>query len=120
MAKIVVLSTHMYLSPNDVLLLTGAASLLLVSGFLCWVLYELARMLRQANDVLEDTRQKIDRIETFVSEVSERVGSASQYLGVLATAGKEIFSWMRERKANQQEDQFEDEVAELAKRKRKR
>lgn len=110
----------MYLSSHDALLLAGAISLLFVSGFLCWVLFELGRMLRQANDVLEDTREKIDRIETFVSDVSERIGSASQYLGVLATAGKEIFGWMRERQGKKHEDDFESEVAELAKRKRKR
>ncbi len=110
----------MYLSSYDALLFAGAISLLLVSSFLCWVLFELARMLRQANDVLEDTREKIDRIETFVGEVSERVGSASQYLGVLAGAGKEIFSWIRERKANRHEDDFEREVTEIAKRKHKR
>lgn len=110
----------MYLSSYDALLFAGAISLLLVSSFLCWVLFELARMLRQANDVLEDTREKIDRIETFVGEVSERVGSVSQYLGVLAGAGKEIFSWIRERKTNRQEDDFERDVAEIAKRKRKR
>jgi hypothetical protein len=109
----------MYLSSHDALLLAGAISLLFVSGFLCWVLFELGRMLRQANDVLEDTREKIDRIESFVSDVSERIGSASQYLGVMATAGKEIFGWMRERKERNKEDDFEREVTEAVKRKRK-
>ncbi len=94
----------MYLSSHDALFFTGAFCLLLVSGFLSWALYELARMLRQANDVLSDTREKIDRIESFVSDVSDRLGSASQYLGVMASAGKEIFGWMRDRKSTQEEN----------------
>ncbi len=110
----------MYFSSQDALYLAGTVSLVVVSGFLSWALYELARMLRQANDVLEDTRDKIDRIEAFVSEVSERVGSASQYLGVLATAGKEIFGWMRERKDSRDDFGLDGEVSELAKGRRRR
>ncbi len=111
----------MYLSSRDALLLAGAVSLLFVSGFLCWVLYELARMLRQTNDLLEDTREKITRVEEFVSEISERIGSASQYLGIMASAGKEVFGWMQSRKQASRIDE-EDELSEeeLPKRKRKR
>lgn len=111
----------MYLSSRDALLLAGAVSLLFVSGFLCWVLYELARMLRQTNDLLEDTREKITRVEEFVSDISERIGSASQYLGILATAGKEVFGWMQSRKQASLMDE-EDELSEdePPKRKRKR
>ncbi len=109
----------MYLSSHDALQLAGAVSLLFVSGFLCWVLYELARMLRQTNDLLEDTREKITRVESFISDISERVGSASQYLGILATAGKEVFGWMQSRKKASLMD--EDELSdEPPKRKRKR
>lgn len=111
----------MYLSSHDALLLAGAISLLFVSGFLCWVLYELARMLRQTNDLLEDTREKITRVEAFVSDLSERIGSASQYLGIMATAGKEVFSWIKDRKRASlmdEEDEISDE--EPPKRKRKR
>ncbi len=111
----------MSFSSQDTLLFAGAISLLFVSGFLCWVLYELARMLRQTNDLLEDTREKITRVEEFVSEISERVGSASQYLGIMASAGKEIFGWMQSRKQaslRDEEDELSDE--EPPKRKRKR
>lgn len=109
----------MDLPSQDVLRFAGAISIVGVSGFICWVLYEVARMLRQANDLLEDTRVKIDRVERFVSEISERVGSASQYLGVLATAGKEIFGWVRDRK--REEDPEDDSwVEEVVKRKRRK
>lgn len=108
----------MYLSSHNLLLLTGSISLVAVSGFLCWVLYELARMLRQTNELLEETHKKINRVETFIEEMSERIGSASQYLGILAGAGKELFGWMRERKKDTPEE--EDVLEELPKRKRKR
>lgn len=111
----------MSFSSQDTLLFAGAISLLFVSGFLCWVLYELARMLRQTNDLLEDTREKITRVEAFVSDISERIGSASQYLGIMASAGKEVFGWMQSRKQaslRDEEDELSDE--EPPKRKRKR
>lgn len=110
----------MYLSSHDALQLAGAVSLLFVSGFLCWVLYELARILRQTNDLLEDTREKITRVESFISDISERVGSASQYLGILATAGKEVFGWMQSRKQASLTDDEDELSDEPPKRKRKR
>lgn len=109
----------MYVPSQDVLRLAGAISIVAVSGFICWVLYEVARMLRHANDLLQDTREKIDRVEQFVSEISERVGSASQYLGVMAAAGKEVFGWMRDRKRDEDLDD-DDWAEEVVKRKRRK
>lgn len=111
----------MYLPPQDVLFYVKSVSLLAVSGFICWVLYEFARMLRQANDVIEDARDKMTRVEQFVSDLSERVGSASQYLGVLASAGKEIFGFMRDRRNEaDSRDEDRDWAEEVVKRRRKR
>ncbi len=78
-------------------------------------------MLRQTNDLLEDTREKITRVESFISDISERVGSASQYLGIMATAGKEVFGWMQSRKQASLRDEKEElSEEEPPKRKRKR
>ncbi len=108
----------MYLSSQDLLYIACAASLLAVGGFLSWNLYETARLLRQTNKLVEDTREKIERVEAFIEDISERVGSAAQYLGILAGAGKEVFGWMRERKQSDVDEETLPE--ELPKRKRKR
>jgi hypothetical protein len=116
-------SSYMYLPSEDVLRFAGAVSIVAVSGFICWVLYEVARMLRQANDLLQDTREKIDRVEQFVSDISDRVRSASQYLGVMASAGKEVFGWMHDRRAELDGDDDandEDWAEAVVKRKRRK
>ncbi len=106
----------MYLSSQDALHLAIAISVVAVSGFLCWVLYELARMLREANIVVREVHDKVNRVEMFISEISEKVSSASQYIGVLAMAGKEIFGWVKNRK---QADTDEDDTF-VARKKSKR
>jgi uncharacterized protein YoxC len=110
----------MYLSSHDALLFAGAISILFVSGFLCWVLCELARLLHQTNQLVEETHEKINRVEAFVEEITERIGSASQYLGIMATAGKEIFGWVRDRKKMTEPDEDEDLFDELPRKRKKR
>lgn len=98
----------MYLSSQDALYFAIALSVVAVSGFLCWVLAELARILREANRVMREVHEKVNRVETFVSEISEKIGSASQYLGVLAMAGKEIFGWVKNRKQDNENTEDSD------------
>ncbi len=71
------------LTSLDVLYMVGASCLLVVSVFLAWALYELARLIRQTNDVVEDTREK--------------VSSVSHYLGFIADTGKQLMTFLHRR-----------------------
>jgi len=42
-----------------------------VSAFLCWVLYEIARMIRQGNEVVEHTREIVSGIEEDVAQAKK-------------------------------------------------
>lgn len=112
----------MFLSSLDTLYFIGALCLLMVSGFLCWLLYEAARVLRQTNEVIEETRDKVALVEHFVTGLVGRVSKVSPYLGVLATAGKEIFNVVRDRKQRHKadEDSSDDEWAEAIVKKRRK
>jgi hypothetical protein len=112
----------MYLTSFDMLHLIGALCLLVVGGFICWALYEFARILRQANEVIEETRDKVNRVEQLVAGLADRLGHASPYLGVLSAAAKQLFGVMAERKRKRHADDehTEDEAwAETIVRKRR-
>ena len=65
-----------------------------VAVFLCWALYELAKVLHQANTVMTETRQKITRVEHAVMKIKEKLESSVSYLGMLAEGGKSLLSFL--------------------------
>jgi len=79
---------------QDLILLVGAICLLLVTGFLCWLLYEAARLLHQTNQLVEDTRKKISAFELLVKSAGEKIANLSQYAGFLAEGTKKVMSYL--------------------------
>lgn len=63
-----------------------------ISAFLCWVLYELARMIRQGNEVVEHTREIVSGIEEDVAQVKEKLGGALGSLAGVVAATKGLAS----------------------------
>ena len=90
----------MFLSNSqDLINLVGAICLLWVSGFLCWALYEIARLTHQANDLVTDTREKVTMLEEFVSTLGEKLTALSTYAGLITAGSKTVMSMMGEHKA---------------------
>ncbi len=88
-------------STLDLFYLTLAIAVLWIAVFLCWSLYELARLLHQANEMVTDTREKISRIEKAMTVIKEKIESSMNYLGVFAAGWKtflRLFESRQERK----------------------
>ncbi len=85
-------------STYDLFFLIGSICALWITAFLCWALYEVARLIRQANDVIDDTRNKMERFERAVTMIGEKIGVSAQYLGLLAEGGKQLFKMVQTRK----------------------
>lgn len=83
--------------PKTILYLVGAVSIFGVSGFLCWVLAEIARLIHQANDVVAETREKLSRFEKIVLDIGEKMDSVSRYLGFIAEGGNKVLSFLHKR-----------------------
>ncbi len=85
----------MFLSNSqDLINLVGAICLLWVTGFLCWALYEIARLTHQANDLVSDTREKVTMLEEFVMGLGEKLRALSTYAGVISAGSKTVMSMM--------------------------
>jgi hypothetical protein len=80
----------MYINPQDMLAIIASICLVVVSGFLCWALFETARFMRQSNEVVTETREKITAVEGFIDELVEKATSLSSYMGMLTKAGESI------------------------------
>ncbi|MFA4953959.1 MAG: hypothetical protein WC641_01450 [Patescibacteria group bacterium] len=68
-----------------------------VGVFLCWALYEMARLLHQGNQMVTETREKLLNVEKAVMRIKERIESSVSYLGVLAKSGTSIMSFFKNR-----------------------
>lgn len=89
-----VYSFYMYISLQDLLLIVSSISLALVAGFLCWTLYEVARLLRNVNVIANIIRENIERVETMIEMVGEKLHGLSSYSGVMARAGERILDYV--------------------------
>ncbi len=75
-------------STLDLLYLTLSIAVVWIAIFLCWGLYELARLLHQANDIVSDTRERIGRVEKALASIKEKLESSINALSVFATGWK--------------------------------
>lgn len=74
-----------------------------VAAFLCWGLYELARLMRQANEVVTDTREKISRVENALVAIKEKLESSVNYLGVFAAGWKTFLGMFQDREEKKEQ-----------------
>lgn len=89
---------HMSLeTTQDLFFLILAVATGWVAVFICWALYEVARMLHQANTVVSETREKLTRLENAISSIKERIESSVGYFGMLAEGGKSLMSMFSQR-----------------------
>lgn len=81
-------------SMKDLLYFVSSLAIGWIAVFLCWALYELAKLLHQANTLVTDTRQKISRIEHAMTKIKERIESSAGYLSMIAEGGKALLSFL--------------------------
>ena len=79
---------------KDIFYLVASIALGWVAVFLCWGLYEIAKLLHQANALVTDTREKISRLERAISAIKEKIESSAGYLGMIAEGGKSLLSFL--------------------------
>jgi len=104
----------MYINAQDLLYLVGAICLLWITGFLCWALFETARLMRKANEVVTETQDRLHEVEVFVDDIVEKVSSVSSYLGILSNVGGKVMGMLGHHKDR------EEEVEEISPRKKLR
>lgn len=86
---------HMFLETSqDLFLLVASVCLLVVTGFLSWLLYEAARFFNQSNQLLENLRHKVQMVEDAVLSISDKLANLSQYVGFISEGSKKVMSYL--------------------------
>lgn len=67
----------------DFLYLVIAFCILIFTGFLIWIMYYLAMILRQGNEMITDFRKKLEEIEEAIMNIKEKVVSSANSVSFL-------------------------------------
>ncbi|MEK7084882.1 MAG: hypothetical protein AAB932_06620 [Patescibacteria group bacterium] len=67
----------------DLLYIVLALCILWFTIFLCWLLYQAARVLRNANVIIENLMRKLELISDAVEFIREKVESVSDHMGII-------------------------------------
>lgn len=70
---------------QDFFFLILAFSILTFTIFLCWLLYQAARVLRNANNIIENLMHKLELITDAVDYIREKVDGMSSNLGFIGS-----------------------------------
>jgi len=98
------------LTPQDLWFYIGSLCAILITAFLVWALYEIARLVRSANQVVHETRDKLERFEASMIHIGEKLTGMSAYLGLIAEGAKQAFTYFRKKS---RKEELEEELADL-------
>lgn len=74
----------MFETSQDLLYGVVSFSVLIFTGFLVWILFYVAQILRQGNEVISDIRRKIADFEASLNSIKEKVISSATSVTFMA------------------------------------
>ena len=75
----------MFENSKDLLYIVLSLAILWFTVFLCWLLYQAARVLKNANDIIENVSQKLELIVEAIHFIKEKVEKLSSTMGIMNT-----------------------------------
>lgn len=75
---------YMFSSSQDLLYIILSLSILWFTVFLCWLLYQAARVLKNANEIIEDLTQKLELIGNAIDFIGKKIEGISSSAGVVS------------------------------------
>lgn len=83
---------------KDLLYVVLAFSVLWLTIFFSWMLYYVIMMLRQANQLINSFREKVEKVGQTIEKIKEKFEHASSYLGLICKAVEKMVDFVAERK----------------------
>ncbi len=83
---------------KDILYIVISFSVLLVSIFLCWAIYYVARILGEAYHLITDARKKLEVLERLMVTLREKLEQSSNYLRLIVDGAIAATQYFRSRK----------------------
>ena len=73
----------MFETSQDFLYIVLSLSILWFTVFLCWLLYQAARVLRNANKIIESVTEKVELMTEAINIMKDKVEGLSKNMGVV-------------------------------------
>jgi hypothetical protein len=83
---------------KDILYLVISFVVLLLTIFLCWVIFYVAMILKEFKKIVFDVRRKIELVETVLNVLKDKIEHTSSYLKLLMESVGNIVEFLRDRK----------------------
>lgn len=91
----------------DVLYIVLAFSALWFTAFVCWLIWQVAMILKNVNDTMTEAREKIAKIEAALTGMREKFDHATNNLGLLVEGGKRVIDYVIEKKRSKKKEDAE-------------
>ena len=78
------LACHMFESSQDLLYVVLSLCILWFTVFLCWLIYQAARVLGNANKIVESLMQKLELITEAVEFMRRKMEKMSGHMGIVS------------------------------------
>lgn len=90
---------------RDLLFIVISFCVLVFTGFLVWVLYYLAMILKQTNEVVADVRRKLEAIDEILYAIKEKITLSAATISAVARGVTEILNYFKGKRHYQEEEE---------------
>lgn len=95
-------------SSKDILFLTLAAAIVVVTFFLAWALYLGIHMLRDLRMATRSVRQNVEKAGEVLDLLKEKIAASTSYLGIIAEGAKQVLRFWQGRKRRTKTSRIDD------------
>lgn len=99
----------MFETSQDILYITVSVCALVFTGFLCWVLFYLAKLLKQSNQITEELHAKMTEWAEAIDEIKERVINTAATLSSLGDQVGRVVDFINRRRDTKEDIEEEEE-----------
>ncbi len=94
---------------RDILLIVLAFCALWFTAFVCWLIYQVALILKNVNDTVSDLREKIGKMEEALTGIKNRFEKATSGMNIFVEGAKKVVEFAVEKKKEKQASKKFDE-----------
>lgn len=88
----------MYDTSVDIMYGAITLAILVFTGFLVWIMFYIAQILKQGNEVITEFREKMAELEAAIEEIKDKVMTSANAVTFIAGEIGNIVEFVRERK----------------------
>jgi len=83
---------------QDLLYVIVALCTFVFTIFLVWIMYYLAQIMKQSNEIISDVREELAELSKTIANIKEKVNSSATSIAFVANQIKDIAGFLHEKK----------------------